>query len=68
MIITEVNNMKLYIVMSWGSDDVPIGIFDDINKAKECAKRNNTRVYTMNLNEELENKKKFFERGIGKGK
>ena len=26
--------MKLYIVMFWGSDDVPIGIFDDINKAK----------------------------------
>lgn len=31
--------MKLYIVMSWGSDDVPIGIFDDIDKAKECAKK-----------------------------
>ena len=49
--------MEIYVVMSWGSEDVPIGIFSDIKKAKECAKRNNTNVYVMNLNEELENKK-----------
>lgn len=58
--------MELYIVMAWGSDDIPIGIFDDLKKARECAKRNNTSVYKMILNEELENKKDFFEGQIKK--
>lgn len=58
--------MELYIVMAWGSDDIPIGIFDDVEVAKKCAKKYNTSVYTMTLNEELENKKDFFERQIKK--
>lgn len=52
--------------MAWGSDDIPIGIFDDVEVAKKCAKKYNTSVYTMTLNEELENKKDFFERQIKK--
>lgn len=58
--------MEIYIVMSWGSDDIPIGIFDSLEAAKECAKRNNTSVYKMILNEELKNKKDFFEGQIKK--
>lgn len=52
--------MELYIVMAWGTDDIPIGIFDDLKLARECAKRNNTAVYVMKLNEELKDKKDFF--------
>lgn len=52
--------MELYIVMAWGVDDIPIGIFDSADKATECAKRNNTAVYVMKLNEELKDKKDFF--------
>ena len=52
--------MELYIVMAWGTDDIPIGIFDDLELARDCAKRNNTAVYVMKLNEELKDKKDFF--------
>ena len=58
--------MELYIVMAWGTDDIPIGIFDDVERAKDCAKRYNTSVYKMILNEELKNKKDFFEGQIKK--
>ncbi|MBQ7275900.1 MAG: hypothetical protein IJS58_01495 [Bacilli bacterium] len=57
--------MKVYVVMSWGVDDVPIGIFDDYELAKECAKRHSTGVYEMIINEEIE-KKEFFKRGRNK--
>lgn len=57
--------MKVYIVMSWGVDDVPIGIFDDYELAKECAKRHSTGVYEMIINEEID-KKEFFKQIVKK--
>lgn len=58
--------MELYVVMAWGTDDIPIGIFDNVDAAQDCAKRYNTSVYKMILNEELKNKKDFFEGQIKK--
>ena len=55
--------MELYVVMAWGTDDIPIGIFDNVDAAQDCA---NTSVYKMMLNEELKNKKDFFEGQIKK--
>ena len=52
--------------MAWGTDDIPIGIFDNMDAAQSCAKRYNTSVYKMILNEELKNKKDFFEGQIKK--
>lgn len=49
--------------MAWGTDDIPIGIFDSVAAAQDCA---NTSVYKMILNEELKNKKDFFEGQIKK--
>ena len=57
--------MTIYVVMSWGVDDVPIGIFDDYELAKECAKRHSTGVYKMIINEEIE-KKDFFKQIVKK--
>lgn len=51
--------MIVYIVMSWGVDDIPIGIFDNYDLARECADKNNTGVYSMTINEEID-KKDFF--------
>lgn len=59
--------MKVYVVMSWGVDDVPIGIFDNYELAKECAERHGTGVYEMTINEEIE-KQDFFKRGKGRNK
>lgn len=59
--------MKVYVVMSWGIDDVPIGIFDNYELAKECAERHGTGVYEMTINEEIE-KQDFFKRGKGRNK
>lgn len=59
--------MKIYVVMSWGVDDVPIGIFDNYELAKECAERHSTGVYEMTINEEIE-KQDFFKRGKGRNK
>lgn len=59
--------MKVYVVMSWGVDDVPIGIFDDYKLAEECAKRHSTGVYEMIINEEIE-KKEFFKQIVKKRK
>ena len=52
--------------MAWGTDDIPIGIFDNVDAAQDYAKRYNTSVYKMILNEELKNKKDFFEGQIKK--
>lgn len=57
--------MIVYVVMAWGTDDVPIGIFDDYKLARECADRNNTGVYEMTINEEIE-KKEFFHKIVKK--
>lgn len=57
--------MKVYVVMSWGVDDVPIGIFDDYKLAEKCAKRHSTGVYEMIINEEIE-KKEFFKQIVKK--
>lgn len=54
--------MQLFIVMDWGSDDIPIGIFDDLKVAKDFAKEHGTSVYRMELNEKLDDKKEFFNR------
>lgn len=62
LLLVWANKMELYIVMAWGTDDIPIGIFDNLEAAKECAKRYNTSVYTMTLNEELKDKKDFFKK------
>ena len=52
--------------MAWGTDDIPIGIFDNVDAAQSCAKRYNTSDYNMILNEELKNNKDFFEGQIKK--
>lgn len=57
--------MKVYVVMAWGVDDVPIGIFDNYELASECAKRNETGVYEMTINEEIVSKD-FFKRIVKK--
>lgn len=59
--------MIIYVVMSWGVDDVPIGIFDNYELAKECAERHSTGVYEMTINEEIE-KQEFFKRGKERNK
>ena len=51
--------------MAWGTDDVPIGIFDNYKLARECANKNNTGVYEMTINEEIE-KKEFFHKIVKK--
>ena len=59
--------MTIYVVMSCGVDDVPIGIFDDYELTKECAKRHSTGVYKMIINEEID-KKDFFKQIVKKRK
>ena len=59
--------MIVYIVMAWGTDDVPIGIFDNYELAEECAKRHSTGVYEMIINKEIE-KKDFFKQIVKKGR
>ena len=51
--------------MSWGVDDIPIGIFDDYKLAKKCAEENNTGVYEMTINEIID-RKEFFKRIVKK--
>lgn len=57
--------MIVYIVISWGVDDIPIGIFDDYKLAKKCAEENNTGVYEMTINEIID-RKEFFKRIVKK--
>lgn len=46
--MTVLNKMEL----AWGTDDIPIGIFDDLELARDCAKRNNKKDFFKNKKSE----------------